>query len=49
MPPIEFLEALINASPSVAVFLIAVLALLVVWQALAVTARSLRRDRDDER
>lgn len=48
MQPIPFLEAVLSASPAVEVFIIAVLALLVAWQALAVVARARRRDRSDE-
>jgi hypothetical protein len=48
MQYIAFLETIFNASPAVAVFVIAVLALLVAWQALALVARSIRRDRSDD-
>jgi hypothetical protein len=45
---IAFLETIFNASPAVAVFIIAVLALLIASQALAIVARSIRRDRSDD-
>lgn len=48
MPPIPFIEAMLSASPTAAVFIIAVLALLVAWQALAFAARTLHRDRSND-
>lgn len=48
MPSIPFLETVVNASPAAAVFIIAVLALLVAWQALTLAGRSLRRNQGDD-
>ena len=48
MSLIPFLDAISNASPAVAVFIIAILALLVAWQALSLASQSVRRDQSND-
>ena len=47
MDPIALLESILNASPVAAIFVIALVALLVAWQALSITARTLSRDKKE--